>query len=331
MRLPSSRSLAVVAAVVATLAAEPIARAGDPEGAAAPAESLFQEGRRLMDQKKYAEACPRFLASYKLAPAVGTLLNLADCYEREGKLASAWARFHEAIGLAQRLGRPDREKTARDRADRLEPRLARLTVLAHDANVKVTLDGNELDAAVLGTPVPVDPGQHTVEATAKGRRAFTTTVEVADRKKTATVEIPALEPEPEAEPTKPTEPAKPATATTEPRRDGGSTQRTLGIVAMGAGAVGIGVGAFFGLRTSSKWSDAQVHCTDGECDAAGVELATDAKNAGTISTIAFVAGGVFVLGGAALFFTAPAPSAAARGPRVRIGVGPGDVLVRGRF
>jgi hypothetical protein len=257
-------------------------------------------------------------------------LNLADCYEREGKLASAWARFHEAIALAQRLGRPDREKTAKERADKLEPRLARITILSQDKDVTIALDGNALDPAVLGTALPIDPGKHTVEASAKGKKPYATTIDVGERVKSRTVEIPALEAEPEATapgapPKKtPDEPQKPAD---------GSTQRTLGLVAMGIGVVGIGVGAFFGLRTSSKWSDAQAHCTNGECDKEGVQLATDAKNAGNVSTIAFIAGGVLAAGGAVLFFMAPGGGGAVGGApaAVRVGVGPGNVVVGGRF
>jgi hypothetical protein len=101
---------------------------------------------------------------------------------------------------------------------------------------------------------------------------------------------------------------------------------------MGLGAVGLGVGAFFGLRTSSKWADAKTHCAGLDCDRTGVDLATQAKNSGTASTIAFIAGGVLAAGGAALFFTAPSgePRAATR-PPVRVGVGPGSVAIEGRF
>ena len=98
------------------------AHAQTSEANAAAAESLFQEARRLAEAKRLGEACPKFLASHKLAPGVGTLLNLADCYEKNGQIASAWARFHEAIALAQRVNRADREKIARDRAEKLEPR-----------------------------------------------------------------------------------------------------------------------------------------------------------------------------------------------------------------
>lgn len=310
------------------------AHAQSTEGGAAAAESLFQEARKLMDAKRYSEACPKLAASQKIAPAVGTLLNLADCYERAGQLASAWARFHEAIALAQRLGRPDREKTAKDRADKLEPRLTRLTIASQEPGLEVKLDGNVLDPAALGTPVPVDPGKHSIEATAKGKKPFATSIEVTDRSRTPSVEIPALETDAEASKAG-TRAAESGKETAPDAAATGAGQRIAGLAAIGVGVVGLGVGTIFGLRTSSKWSDAQDnHCTGIECDRTGVQLAAEAKNAGTVSTIAFIAGGALLAGGAALYFTAPraAPAAASGRPRdVRVGVGLGALFLKGSF
>jgi hypothetical protein len=329
-----SRCIAFVLAaglVSAGVAGARDARAEPSEGSAAAAESLFQEARKLIDAKRFSEACPKLVASHKLAPAVGTLLNLADCYEKAGQLASAWARFHEAIALAQRLGRADREKTAKDRADKLEPRLIRLTIVSQEKDTEVKLDGNVLDSAVLGTAVPVDPGKHAIEATAKGKRPFTTTIDVSDRVRTPSVEIPALDVDPDAAKAS----ASAANADkTAPEAKGGSTsgQRIASYVLMGVGVVGVGVGTVFGLKTSSTWSDAKAHCTGLECDRTGVQLATDAKNAGTVSTIAFVAGGALLAGGAVLFFTAPsAASKAGSAHDTRVGVGLGSVSMQGSF
>ena len=324
------------------------AHAEPSEGGAAAAESLFQEARKLMEAKRYSEACPKLVASQKIAPAVGTLLNLADCYERAGQLASAWARFHEAIALAQRLGRADREKTAKERADKLEPRLIKLTIVSQDKDVDVKLVGNVLDAAALGTPVPVDPGKHAIEASAKGKKPFSTTVDVSDRARSPSVEIPALDADPEA--TKASSGASnnasngDTHAGDEPS-SGPSAQRIVSYVAIGLGVVGVGIGAIFGLRTSSIWADAKTHCTGIECDRTGVTLATDAKNAGTVSTISFIAGGALLAGGAVLFFTSPSgssskPSSSAGSAkravprsdmRMGVGVGVGSVTLQGRF
>lgn len=337
----SGRFVAATLVGVTMLAYAPRIAHAQNEGGAAAAESLFQEARKLMDQKRFGEACPKLASSQKLAPGVGTLLNLADCYEKDNKLASAWARFHEAIALAQRVGRKDREQTARERADKLEPRLIKLTIIAKDRDVDVKLDGNTLDSAALGTAVPVDAGKHSIEARAKGKKPFTTTLEVSERVKAPSVEIPRLDDEPDADPkvVGPVSNPNGDNGKQDPgddSRDDGKTQRILGITATGLGAVGLVVGTIFGLKTGSTWEEAKTHCTGLECDRTGVELATDAKNSGTISTIGFIAGGALIAGGLALFFTAPPPRAGgstkgAVPAATRVGIGPGSIVVGGSF
>jgi len=337
----SGRFVASTLVGVMMLSLSPRLAHAQNEGGAAAAESLFQEARKLMDKGRFSEACPKLASSQKLAPGVGTLLNLADCYEKDNKLASAWARFHEAIALAQRVGRKDREQTARDRADKLEPRLIKLTIIAKERDVDVKLDGNVLDSAALGTPVPVDAGKHSIEARAKGKKPFTTTLEVSERVKSPSVEIPRLDDEPDPEP-KVVGPVKDPNGDNgkqDPGDDGhddGKTQRILGLTATGLGAVGVVVGTIFGLKTSSTWEEAKARCTGLECDRTGVELATDAKNSGTISTIGFIAGGALIAGGLALFFTAPTarPGGSPKGAAPaapRVGIGPGSIVVGGSF
>lgn len=313
------------------LLAPAVVRAGDSEGGAAAAESLFQEGRKAMDAKRYGEACPKFLASQKLAPAIGTLLNLADCYEKNNQLASAWARFHEAIALAQRLNRPNREQTARERADKIEPKLIKLSILSRASSIEVKLDGNVIDPAALGTPIPVDAGKHTLEASAKGKKPFSTSVEVNEKNKSPSVEVPPLE---DAPPDKTAEQSGTKVEPPKERPKGWSTQKTLGLVVAGAGVLGLGVGGVFGLKTQSSWNASKPHCPNLECDQQGVQLATDAKNFGNIATIASIAGGVLLVGGAVLFLTGGdgSSTSAKREPLpVRVGIGPGAFVLGGSF
>src|SRR5689334_19349942 len=97
--------------LAATWAADVRAEGGDRVAA----ESVFQDGKRLMAAGKYAEACPKFETSQRLDPGVGTLLNLADCYEKVGRTATAWATFLEAASGSKAAGNAAREKAARDR------------------------------------------------------------------------------------------------------------------------------------------------------------------------------------------------------------------------
>ena len=83
-------------------------RVAAAQGDKATAEALFAEGRRLMSSGDYKTACPKFAASQKLDPGLGTSLNLADCYEKLGKTASAWAEFRDAAAAAHRVGSKER-------------------------------------------------------------------------------------------------------------------------------------------------------------------------------------------------------------------------------
>ncbi|MCL2724349.1 MAG: hypothetical protein FWD69_07925 [Polyangiaceae bacterium] len=324
------RRICALTLVASALPIASVARAADLSEGAVAAESLFQEARQLADRKRYAEACPKFLASYKLSPAVGTLLNLADCYEKAGQYASAWARFHEAIAMAQQLGQSNRERTARDRAEKIESKLTRITITSREPRATVKLDGHDLESAAFGAAIPIDPGKHTVEASAKGKKPFVTTVDVRDRDRALSLEIPFLEDENVvAEKIAPEEPRR----VVDWNRDAGHTQRTIGVVAASVGAVGIGAGAFFGVRTSSKWSQAKTHCSGLECDQEGVDLARAAKNNATISTAACIAGGALLAGGLIVYITAPRnrSSGATDPARVRLGVGPGSIVAAGAF
>jgi hypothetical protein len=280
------------------------ARAADGEDLAA-AESLFQEAHKLADAGNYKEACPKFLASQKAGPAVGTLLNLAACYEKLGMTASAWARYREAQTAAQRAGRADREKTARDRAQKLEPKLPKLTIRATDAPIDVKRDDVPVDEGAFGTAMPIDPGSHTITARAPGKKTWTKTITISDGEK-QTLEIPPLADDDKKKDASPPPDDSSAKTNTNPNEgSGGSSLRTVSYVVMGAGVVGIGVGSYFGLQTFSKWGEAQKHCAASACDATGVSLANDAKSSGTISTISFVAGGALIVAGGVIFALAP--------------------------
>jgi len=159
------------------------------------AQALFDEGRRLMDAKRFDEACPKLAESQRLDPGGGTLLNLAICYEEQGKLASAKNNFEEALALAMRDGRKDRQKIARERIAAIGSAVPHLTVVVPPASeldsLEVKLDGLVLRRAAWSVATPVDPGAHVIEAAAIGRAPWSSTVRVEVGGKKA-VEVPVL-------------------------------------------------------------------------------------------------------------------------------------------
>jgi hypothetical protein len=295
----------------------------------AAAEALFSEGRTLAASGRCAEAIPKFQGSQKLDPGIGTLLNLAECYEQIGKTASAWAEYREVISLARAAGSKEREELATQRAKDLEPKLSRLAVKvspgAGDASsISVTRDGEALQPAELGLAIPIDPGSHVIEASAPGKQTFSQTIEVGGNADSKIVEIPPLVDGVGGAP------GPAAGGSTDSASGDGSTQRTIGLVVAGVGVVGVALGTVFGLQASSKWSDAKEKCRDYPfgCGDDGVSLADDAKSAATISTIGFIAGGVCIAGGAALWLTAGSSS---DDKKVSVGIGPGSVRIKGTF
>lgn len=163
----------------------------------AVAEALYRQARDLMAAGKLDEACPKFAESQRLDPATGTLLNLAACHERQGKLATAWLEYSDVIVGARRDGRQDRVDYATERAAALEPRLSRLTLVlaaqADDTSLVLELDGASFGRAAIGVPTPVDPGQHVVKASAPGKKPWQQEITIGAEADQQTVTIPALE------------------------------------------------------------------------------------------------------------------------------------------
>src|SRR5215471_15908313 len=165
------------------------------------AAALFREGKALMDKGDYPAACGKLEESQRLDPGGGTILNVALCHEKQGRAATAWGEFIEALGIARRDHRQARVELAEEHIAKLEPTLSKMTIVvppeADDPSLEITRDGAVVGRAAWGMAFPVDPGDHRVQAVAPGRRPFQTTVAVSSGEgRSLTVSIPALEPEP---------------------------------------------------------------------------------------------------------------------------------------
>jgi hypothetical protein len=280
----------------------------------AAAEALFEEGRKLVTDGKPADACPKFAESQRLDPSPGTLLNLANCYETTGKTASAWVTFKEAASSAQAAGRTEYVATAQKRAAALAPKLSRLTI-STAADVSVTRDGLAVEKPQIGLAIPVDPGPHTIEASAPGKKPWRTQVQVAGDATALTVTVPALEDAPVEKPAVVAPPPPPPTASTSPPPPppppAGNGQKIAGYVVGGVGVVGLGLGLAFSISAKAKYNDSAGNCSKVDknlCDSTGVSQRNDARSAGNIATIATAIGAAAVIGGVALILTAPKSS-----------------------
>lgn len=306
------RGLGIAAAILFTVS-RVAAQTNGPDVAAA--QALFEDGKRLMQQGKYEEACPKLVESQRLDPGGGTLLAIGLCHEGQGKTATAWADLNVALGQARRDGRADREQTAAEHIKALEPKLlrVRVTVTQKVGGLEVHRDGALVAEAQWGAPLPVDPGDHLFEATAPGKEKWAQTVSVPGDGQVVDVNVPALTDAPRAAVVPPAAPPAEDEAPPSKKKTGGadevddgSSQRLWGGIVGGVGLAGIVVGSVFGLSARSQWNEARDLCRTNPCaNPRGIEAGRDAGSAADASTALFVVGGVALAAGAVLWFTAP--------------------------
>lgn len=280
----------------------------------------------------------------QLLDQLGVRLNVADCHERQGRTATAWAEFREAASQADKRG-DARAGYARQRFDALARRLVKLQISVPSASqlpgLAVRRDGTVVPSEALGSPLPVNPGSYTIDASAPGYRVWSTHIDVKKPGEVVTVEVPRLVVEPaNAEPPRPSTPnhasaAAPSPADESPPHEPAEVdprhrRHLLGIGAGAGGVAAIGVGIALGLEARSKWGSVGMHCDANHvCDATGVSINHSARSFGTAGTIVGGIGLAALAAGALLYATAPAARPVVEHARldvdndstVRIGVG----------
>lgn len=257
------------------------------------ADALFRDGRRLLDEGRYDEACTKLAESQVQDPASGTLINLALCNQKRGKIATAWADYREAALLARRDGRAERAETAERKAAELERLVPHLIVRATrtPAGIEARWGNVRIGAAAFQTPIPVDPGEYVVSVSAPGYVPFSTTVTLVEAE-SRTVLIPDLVPLPPS-PTEPSPSPRPtpssSAAVSAKPEDGASL--LPGLVVGGLGVVGLGVGTFFGLSSLDAYSDAERACpTHQDCSETARSARDEAQTKAWVANVALGVG-----------------------------------------
>jgi len=236
------------------------------------AEGLFEQAQAKRQAGDEAEACKLFGESLKKNPnAVGTILNVALCDQKAGKLASAYRRFEDARDRAREQNLDEHRIAAEKHIDELGSRIGRLTIAFVDpptATTQLTLDGVDADSA---HDIVVDPGSHVVRVTEVKRAPYSTTVSVAAGERKA-VAIPRLEP---------------------PKRG----SKTVAKVATFGGLAMVATASVLGLVALRRYNDAFdrgdcIKASPSPCNAAGL---ADTKSARTMGSTATVVGGLGVV------------------------------------
>jgi hypothetical protein len=302
---------AFVVLAPAVASAEPAGEGNGPTATShAAAEALFTEGRALLDAGHYAEACVKLAESQRLDPSAGTLLNLGECFEKNGQTASAWATFKDAERASVDRHRPDWEKTAQRRAATLEGRLSRVTVVvpapARVDGLVIEIGELRVEPALYDTPIPLDPGPHVVHARAPGRVPWGSEISIASESDRRSITVPVLAIEVLAPPAG-------AKAAPDPDANGpGLARRSGGIPvvawALGAGAVVLaGVGVTLWVSGQNDRSDLSRTCAaTGTCAHDDIVASRTKLIAGDV----LVGAGIVALGAGLYFALTGRPGAA---------------------
>jgi hypothetical protein len=169
----------------------------------------------------------------------------------------------------------------------------------------VTMDRLPLAERLDGSPLAVDPGEHVLSFSAPGQptleKRFVFEEGVIGRHESVVLGAAATLPASVA-----IEPQPTATRSS----SGLGTRKLAGLAVGGVGVAGVAVGSIFGIMTFASWSAAGSACGSGgtsHCSRASAATVTSdhsaAETDGTISTVAFVAGGALLATGVALFVT----------------------------
>jgi hypothetical protein len=288
----------------------------------AAAVRLFDEGRAAMERGDLDAACDRFRRSDTESPAAGAKLNLANCEEQRGRLASAWTLFHVAL---QALAPDDeRRAVARQHIAALTPRVPRLTVVlapGASANTRVRIGNVDVPPTSLGVSLPLDPGTYPVVVTSVSgaSRAFSVTLTEGSRE----VRV-AIPPKGEAPPPSNVGASPPAAPRDE--TPGPSDTRPLGYALGGVGVAGLLTGTIAGIVALNHKSTRDDHCNaDKICDQTGVD-ANDAY--GTMATVSNIGWAVGLLGlGAGAYFVLTSDARDGSETAVRTSMGPAGSTV----
>jgi tetratricopeptide (TPR) repeat protein len=310
------------------------------------AQDLVEEGRVLGQQGKWSDALERFRKAASVSPKTTPQLAFYVGYaeERVGKLVAADVDLRRAIELAHAAGNEQVAKAARAELPDLEARTPALTIVVNGtaAPVSLTIDGGALGVAALGSPVPLDPGDHTIvvrfaagpvskEVSLVEHQRATVTIDPLQGLATPTLETPASAP-----------PPSPITGTTPPppETSGGNGHKVLSLVVIGAGGAALVAGGVFYLLARRAISPVTSACPSSPCVApSGSPLPADYRDAQSKQTIALVlasAGGAVAATGLVLLVTggsnAPSASAASNVQLAPwLGPGAGGASLKGSF
>jgi tetratricopeptide (TPR) repeat protein len=258
------------------------------------ADDLFKQGKKLMGEKKFAEACPKLEKSFEIDPQIGTELNIGRCYEEWGKLGKAYRAYADAAKRADEA-KDARSPKIKELIAKLEPSVPKLVIHvpegAETAGLQVAIDG--VAVTDITAPQLVDPGPKSVEY-ALGSSPRKSKLVPMERGATSeiTLELPKSKTDKTTDTTAKTDKVvvKPEPEPEAPNV--GHAQRVAGVAIAGVGVVGFGVSAYLALSARSKYNDALAANCMGMTNACNMQGLTDTHDARSKANTATIIGGI---------------------------------------
>ena len=287
------------------------------------AAELFTEARALMDELRFHEAREKLAESYRLDPAIGTLLNLAVCNQAIGKSATAWKQFSEVSTMATKDD-AERKAFADKRLAALRTKVNRVVIEVTEPlpALLVKWNGQPMAPSALGVPFMVDPGTYRATAEASGRMPWSVTVDVSGEGQTLRVVVPKLSSPPSPPPSPP--PREPAPLPPPPDDD--SAWPAVGWTVASVGAAAAVVGGILGIRAIVLADEVEEACLTG-CTTEDVAKNDDAKSSALASNVLVGVGlGVMAAGVLTIVLTSETEPAA-----VAVRVGGSAITLTGSF
>ncbi len=307
----------------------PTFAATDEERSAARAAA--SQGADAYDAGKWQDAVDMFTRAEQL---VHSPIHLMFIARSELKL-SHWVKAYEAFNRVKREGAPPDASPAVKKAvedatkelAKLQPQMPYIATKIKNANgeVKVTMDGAQVPPAMVGLMRPVDPGQHSFQATNGQLSSDIVTVDVqpASRQtvelelKLGTPATPAVvtTPPPGAPPPAPVTTAPPPGDSSVDHGGGSNGLRYASYGAFGVGAVGLVLGTVFLVKSSSTQNKADDLCPTSPCDPSKKDQISakdkDAASQRTVGAVGLGVGGAGIAAGVVLFLLSNSSNKAA--------------------
>jgi len=187
---PRRTRVTALAAIFVGVVAPALTFADEAADRKAEAQRLFTEGQTALDKGDNASGCVLMRTSLELFAVANSLFNVAQCDEREGKLASALAHWKRGFLLIDATDK--RAPVVTKAIEELEIRVPRVRIAVSPKHepLDVSLDDEVIQKDKLDAVMLIDPGKHIVLVRKAGHSDHRVEILLNERERTEVVAEP---------------------------------------------------------------------------------------------------------------------------------------------